>query len=84
MTTAIINHFGPITATSANLHNCPEPITIDNAIEQFGDRVDIYLDSGPCRFAKPSTVINTINDTIKIIRYGACSGTELEECLRGN
>jgi L-threonylcarbamoyladenylate synthase len=83
VTIEIINRFGPITATSANLHGAPPPEVIGTAIEQFGDLINIYIDSGKCRYSKPSTVVDTTGDTIKIIRHGACSGTELEECMGG-
>ncbi|WP_455391612.1 L-threonylcarbamoyladenylate synthase [[Eubacterium] cellulosolvens] len=86
VTKELISRFGPITATSANLHGGPNPLTIDSTLAQFGHKVGIYLDSGACAIAKPSTVIDATGETIKIIRHGACSGTELEECLsnRGN
>jgi L-threonylcarbamoyladenylate synthase len=82
LTREIIKSFGPITATSANLHGTPEPVTIDSAIGQFGDQVGVYIDTGPCKFAAPSTVIDATGDTIKIIRHGACSGREIEECIQ--
>jgi L-threonylcarbamoyladenylate synthase len=81
ITLAITKGFGPITATSANIHGGPNPVSIDKVIEQFGDNVDIYIDTGRCQLGEPSTVIDTTGDTIKIIRHGACSGSELEECL---
>lgn len=81
ITKLIIQNFGPITATSANLHGSPEPIHLDSALKQFGDKVDIYIDNGPSEIKKPSTVIDVSNNTIKIIRHGACSGKELEDCL---
>ena len=80
-TEAIIENFGPITATSANLHGGSNPVIIDPVIQQFGDEVEIYIDSGPCVYGKPSTVVDTTGDTIKIIRYGACTGSEIEQCL---
>jgi L-threonylcarbamoyladenylate synthase len=83
ITKKIIEQCGPITATSANLHGAPEPVTITQALEQFGDKVDVYIDSGSCKFKNPSTVIDTTGNTIKIIRHGVCSGKELEDCLRG-
>ena len=83
LTVEIIKRFGPLTATSANLHGASNPITVGGAIAVFGEAVDIYLDTGPCKFAQPSTVVDTTGDTIRIIRHGACSGSELEDCLRG-
>jgi L-threonylcarbamoyladenylate synthase len=83
VTEGIIKTFGPITATSANYHGGPEPVEISGALAQFDQKVEIFIDSGPCIMKKPSTVIDTTGDTIKIIRHGACSGFELDECLRG-
>ena len=80
-TEELINRFGPITATSANLHGGINPIVIDTSLDQFGEGIDIYLDSGPCKIGEASTVVDTTGDTIKIIRHGACSGIKLEECL---
>jgi L-threonylcarbamoyladenylate synthase len=82
VTNMIINRFGPITATSANLHGAKNPSTIGPIINQFQDKVDIYIDSGVCKYNVGSTVIDASGDTIKIIRYGACSGEELEQCLK--
>ena len=82
VTLAIIKKFGPITATSANLHGTENPITIQPVIAQFGDNVDIYIDSGECKYGLGSTVIDITGNTIKIIRYGACSGKELEHCIK--
>jgi L-threonylcarbamoyladenylate synthase len=82
ITQAVIEQFGPITATSANLHNTINPNAIEPIISQFGSKVDLYIDTGPCKLGKPSTVIDTTGDTIKIIRDGACSGEELDGCLK--
>ena len=57
---------------------------IDTAVDQFGDEVDIYIDTGPCRFGKPSTVLDATQETITIIRDGACTLAELKECMRGS
>jgi L-threonylcarbamoyladenylate synthase len=80
-TKSIIKRFGPITATSANLHGSAEPVNIDIVLDQFGEKVDVYIDTGPCKIKKPSTVVDVSDNTIKIIRHGACSGKELENCL---
>ncbi len=82
ITKAILDNFGPITATSANIHGTINPATIEPVIEQFNDEVDIYINTGPCQFGIGSTVLDPTGDTIKIIRDGACSGAEIEECLK--
>ena len=84
VTIELLKRFGPITATSANLHGAPAPTTIEPVVNQFGDKVNVYLDSGPCKIGQPSTVIDPSERTIKIIRDGACSRDEIMDCVRGN
>ncbi len=67
---------GPLTATSANIHGGQEPRTINIAREQIGTRDIVYLDHGPLP-GIPSTIIETIEDNIKIYREGAISREEL-------
>jgi L-threonylcarbamoyladenylate synthase len=65
----LIDVAGPITATSANLHNDREPTNVQIAQSQLGNDVDIYIDCGECIHKKPSTVID-ISDgkTINVLR----------------
>src|SRR5690606_35772392 len=49
-------------------------LTCDDAIEQLGDRVGVYLDGGPVGGAggKPSTMIDfTVKPTGQVVRRGA-------------
>lgn len=84
VTEAILKEFGPITATSANISGTENPINITQPIEQFGDKIDLYIDTGPCKYSGPSTVVDISKSTIKIIRHGVCSGDEIEKCIRSN
>lgn len=61
---------GPITATSANRHGLPSPETCDEAREQLGDRVDVYLDGGPTPLGGESTVVDVTGARAKILRPG--------------
>jgi len=65
----ILEKFGPITSTSANLHDQEAPCDIDTAIEQLGDSVEIYIDAGKCRYGQESTVLDVSTDSPKIIQY---------------
>jgi L-threonylcarbamoyladenylate synthase len=85
---AIVKRVGPITATSANVHGSRAARKVDDAIEQFGDKVDLYLDYGKTPIGIPSTIIEVdfVGETlkvkdIKIIREGAVSGEALEKRL---
>jgi L-threonylcarbamoyladenylate synthase len=59
---------GPITATSANLHGRPAPATCPDAMDQLGDRVDVYVDGGPAPLGVPSAVVDLTGDRAKILR----------------
>ena len=78
----LIKQFGkPLTATSANLHSQPMPVNISTAVEQLGNKIDIYLDCGECKYQGESTIIDVTNDTVNLIREGVISRTELESQL---
>ncbi len=73
----ILERFGPITSTSANLHKKPPPCDIDDAIDQLGESVEIYIDSGKCRYGQESTVLDVSTDSPKIVRPGVISHERL-------
>ena len=58
---------GPLIAPSANPAGDEPAATIDQATTYFGDAVDVYVDGGEVRDAKPSHVI-TVDDTGKVER----------------
>ncbi len=60
----------PITATSANLSGGKDSVTAKDAAEQIGDKVDLILDSGKCKYGKPSTVVDLTSGKLEIIREG--------------
>jgi len=63
--------YGPITATSANLHGRPAPVTCAEARDQLGDRVDAYVDGGPTPLAGESTIVDLSGPRAKVLRPGA-------------
>jgi L-threonylcarbamoyladenylate synthase len=62
--------YGPITATSANVHGRRSPVTCAEAEEQLGDRVDLYVDGGPTPLGGESTVVDLSGERAKILRQG--------------
>ncbi len=78
----LIDTFGPITATSANIHNQGTPWIIDTAIRQLGDSVSLYMDSGISKYQAPSTVLDATNASTKIIRKGVISEDEILSALK--
>jgi len=63
--------FGPVTSTSANRHGQPAPNTCEEAREQLGDRVELYVDGGPTPLGGESTVVDLSGPRAKILRQGA-------------
>jgi L-threonylcarbamoyladenylate synthase len=43
----ILRRTGPLAVSSANLSGRPAALTCDEAVDQLGDRVAVYLDGGP-------------------------------------
>ncbi len=72
----------PITATSANISGKKDPVNVEDAIKQIGDKVDLILDGGKCRFKKPSTVIEVDNRKIKILRKGVIPAKSLSQFMK--
>lgn len=78
----LIKEFGgPIVATSANLHSHPDAVSIDTAVEDYGDSVKTYLDNGPCTLGKPSTIVWIMGDNVEVIRQGEITRKQIEDVL---
>ena len=63
--------YGPITTTSANRHGQPSPTTCEEAREQLGDAVDLYIDAGPAPLGTESSVVDLSGPKAKVLRQGA-------------
>ena len=79
----LAKRFGPITATSANLHGKPPPVEAWQAQEQLGESVDLYVDAGPCPLGRESTVVDLTGSEPRVIREGAVSAARLGLDRRG-
>ncbi len=74
---ALAGAFGPITATSANLHDGADPVDLGTARGQLGDKIALYIDAGPCVLAKGSTVVDLSTGELIVKREGALGRAEL-------
>ncbi|MGI3779408.1 MAG: L-threonylcarbamoyladenylate synthase [Janthinobacterium lividum] len=90
----ILRRTGPLAVSSANLSGQPAALTCDEAVDQLGDRVAVYLDGGPLgseadagtggRHALPSTIVDfTRHDDGQILRRGALDLETLRQVLPG-
>lgn len=74
----IIEKFGPITSTSANIHGMEDPVDIENARFQLDAAVKLYIDCGPCQYGEGSTVVK-VGDDVEVLREGAVKEKEIGE-----
>jgi L-threonylcarbamoyladenylate synthase len=78
----ILRRTGPLAVSSANISGRPAALTCDEAIEQLGDSVAVYLDGGPLGGGggAPSTIVDfTRHEYGQVLRRGAISVETLRE-----
>lgn len=71
---ALVERFGrPIATTSANVHGQANPYSPDDLRQQFSvsPLPNLVLDEGTLAPTPPSTVIEVIGDTLRVLRQGA-------------
>lgn len=64
----LIQDTGPLLAPSANLEGMPPAASIDQAIDYFGDRVQMYVDGGTVKHAQPSRIMALEAGRLKVLR----------------
>jgi L-threonylcarbamoyladenylate synthase len=79
VTLELLKETGPMAVTSANLTGQPAATTAEQAREQLGDVVAIYLDGGPSAGGRASTIVDLTGDVPRMLRQGAISIGRLRE-----
>lgn len=69
----------PIIAPSANISGEPSGINVDDVIEDFKDSVDAIIDGGKANLGLSSTIIQVVNNEIKILRQGKITKEDILE-----
>ncbi|SDU89917.1 tRNA threonylcarbamoyl adenosine modification protein, Sua5/YciO/YrdC/YwlC family [Microlunatus sagamiharensis] len=85
----VLRRTGPLAVSSANLSGQPAALTCDEAVDQLGERVAVYLDGGPAgtevdgaRVSPPSTIVDfTRRDGGQLLRRGALDLETLRRVL---
>ena len=72
---------GPMAVSSANISGQPPAVTAEQAREQLGDAVAVYLDGGPARAQVASTIVDVTAEVPRILRAGAISLAELRDVV---
>jgi L-threonylcarbamoyladenylate synthase len=79
VTLDLLRETGPMAVSSANLTGKPAATTAEQAREQLGDAVAIYLDGGPSAGGRASTIVDLTGDVPRMLRQGAISIGRLRE-----
>src|SRR5215475_2045417 len=67
----VLRETGPMAVSSANKHGQPTAMTADEAREQLGYSVSVYLEGGRSADSAPSTIIDVTGDLPRVLRAGA-------------
>ncbi len=69
----VLKQTGPLAVSSANRTGQPAATTADEAQQQLGEAVSVYLDGGPCPDIVPSTILDLTGTIPTLLRAGALS-----------
>ena len=75
----LLKKTGPMAVSSANSTGNPAATTADEAVEQLGDSIAVYLDGGPCGGGVASTIIDLTGSVPRLLRAGAIGMDRLRE-----
>jgi tRNA A37 threonylcarbamoyladenosine synthetase subunit TsaC/SUA5/YrdC len=67
----LLKETGPMAVSSANRSGAPAATTVDEAEEQLGDAIEVYLDGGKTTDNTPSTILDLTTAVPRLLRRGA-------------
>jgi tRNA threonylcarbamoyl adenosine modification protein (Sua5/YciO/YrdC/YwlC family) len=77
----LLREVGPMAVSSANVSGRPAAVSAEEARNQLGDLVDVYLDAGRCEQGAASTIVDLTGATPRILRAGPVSVERIAEVL---
>jgi tRNA threonylcarbamoyl adenosine modification protein (Sua5/YciO/YrdC/YwlC family) len=75
----VLRQTGPMAVSSANKTGQPPAMTADEAREQLGYSVSVYLAAGPSQDRTASTIVDLTGDRPRILRAGAIPVEKLRD-----
>jgi tRNA threonylcarbamoyl adenosine modification protein (Sua5/YciO/YrdC/YwlC family) len=82
-TRSLLRRTGPLAVSSANVTGRDAALTIDDARDQLGDRISVYLDAGECSGPVPSTIIDVTRGGAIVLRDGRLTPDQLRAVVPG-
>jgi tRNA threonylcarbamoyl adenosine modification protein (Sua5/YciO/YrdC/YwlC family) len=77
----VLNSTGPMAVSSANVSGQPPATTAEEAREQLGWLVEVYLEAGDCGDPVASTIVDVSGEVPRLLRAGAVSVEKLREIV---
>jgi tRNA threonylcarbamoyl adenosine modification protein (Sua5/YciO/YrdC/YwlC family) len=77
----VLRETGPMAVSSANKTGQPAATTADEARDQLGYAVRVYLEAGPCPDSVPSTIVDVTGDVPTVLREGALPVEKLRDVV---
>jgi tRNA threonylcarbamoyl adenosine modification protein (Sua5/YciO/YrdC/YwlC family) len=77
----VLRETGPMAVSSANKTGQPAAVTAEEAREQLGYSVSVYLEAGECADRTPSTIVDVTGEVPRLLRPGALSVERLREVV---
>jgi L-threonylcarbamoyladenylate synthase len=74
---------GVIVSTSANISGGEPAMSASEAMDIFGNKVDIILDGGRSQGGESSTVVDLTGEEVWLLRKGPVKGEDIMAVLRG-
>lgn len=77
----LLREVGPLAVSSANISGRPAAMDANEARNQLGDLVDVYLEAGPADQGAASTIVDLTGVAPRILRQGPVSAERIAEVL---
>jgi L-threonylcarbamoyladenylate synthase len=77
----LLRAVGPMAVSSANKSGQPAAVTAQQARDQLGDLVDVYLDAGPSEQQAASTIVDLTGPAPRVLREGPVTVAAIAEVL---
>lgn len=77
----VLREVGPMAVSSANKHGRPPAATAEEAREQLGYTVSVYLEAGPAPDTVPSTIVDVTVEIPRVLRLGAIPLEKLRDVV---
>jgi L-threonylcarbamoyladenylate synthase len=76
----LLKEYGPLTVTSANIHNEKTPSVIKDILMQLQTTIPVFFDAGPLD-ETPSTIIDLTTPSPRVVRSGTITEKELLDAI---